>query len=215
MKEPKQESLQVKHRWKVLVLLCMFRTATYYCSDITSTLQTDIMQDMHITATQFGMLSSILSVPTIFTAFLTGLIVDRTGVLNLIMPLISLVCVGMAIQTAAAYLLDFQLMLIGRFVFALGCESINLLKGIIVSDWFFGKELSTANSINLSFVRGIVFVSGAFTPLISEKLSLTHAFSTGFLVCIISFFATYELHEYQKSLEEQRREEEKASAEAF
>ena len=163
---------------------------------------------MHISSTQFGMLASVVSVPTIFTAFLTGLIVDRTGVLNLIMPLISIVCIGMAIQSAAAYMLDFQLLLIGRFVFALGYESINLLKGIIISDWFFGKELSTANSINLSFVRGIVFVSGAFTPLFAEKLSLTHAFTAGFLICLISFFATYELHDYQKMLEEQRQLEE-------
>lgn len=160
------------------------------------------MREMHINSTQFGMLASVVSVPTVFTAFLTGLIVDRTGVLNLMMPLISLVCVGMAIQTASAYLLDFQLMLIGRFVFALGCESINLLKGVIVNDWFFGKELSTANSINLSFVRGIVFVSGAFTPMIAEKTTLTHAFAAGLLVSTISFFATYELHEFQKKLEE-------------
>jgi MFS family permease len=151
---------------------------------------------MHINSTQYGMVSSVISVPSIFLALITGLVVDRIGVLNLMMPLISLVTLGMAIQTASAYLADFHLLMIGRFVYALGCESINTVKGIVINDWFLGKELSTANSINLSFVRGIVFVSGAFTPIIAENSSLTTAFSVGCLVCLVSVFAASQLHNY-------------------
>jgi MFS family permease len=147
-----------------LVLVCLFRTATYYCADIPSTMQGAIMKDYGVNSTQYGLITAMISVPAIFTSFFTGILVDKLGSMRLMMPLILLVSLGMAIQTSSAYLKDFNLLLIGRFVFALGYESINVLKGIIVNDWFLGAELSTANSINLSFVRGIVFVSGAFTP---------------------------------------------------
>ena len=149
-----------------MVLVCLFRTATYYCADIPSTMQGAIMKDYGVNSTQYGLITAMISVPAIFTSFFTGILVDKLGSMRLMMPLILLVSLGMAIQTSSAYLKDFNLLLIGRFVFALGYESINVLKGIIVNDWFLGAELSTANSINLSFVRGIVFVSGAFTPLI-------------------------------------------------
>ena len=149
-----------------MVLVCLFRTATYYCADIPSTMQGAIMKDYGVNSTQYGLITAMISVPAIFTSFFTGILVDKLGSMRLMMPLILLVSFGMAIQTSSAYLKDFNLLLIGRFVFALGYESINVLKGIIVNDWFLGAELSTANSINLSFVRGIVFVSGAFTPLI-------------------------------------------------
>jgi MFS family permease len=124
------------------------------------------MKDYGVNSTQYGLITAMISVPAIFTSFFTGILVDKLGSMRLMMPLILLVSLGMAIQTSSAYLKNFNLLLIGRFVFALGYESINVLKGIIVNDWFLGAELSTANSINLSFVRGIVFVSGAFTPLI-------------------------------------------------
>ncbi len=149
-----------------MVLVCLFRTATYYCADIPSTMQGAIMKDYGVNSTQYGLITAMISVPAIFTSFFTGILVDKLGSMRLMMPLILLVSLGMAIQTSSAYLKNFNLLLIGRFVFALGYESINVLKGIIVNDWFLGAELSTANSINLSFVRGIVFVSGAFTPLI-------------------------------------------------
>jgi MFS family permease len=129
-------------------------------------MQGAIMKDYGVNSTQYGLITAMISVPAIFTSFFTGILVDKLGSMRLMMPLILLVSLGMAIQTSSAYLKNFNLLLIGRFVFALGYESINVLKGIIVNDWFLGAELSTANSINLSFVRGIVFVSGAFTPLI-------------------------------------------------
>jgi len=124
------------------------------------------MKDYGINSTQYGLITAMISVPAIFTGFFTGILVDKLGSMRLMMPLILIVTLGMAIQTSSAYLKNFNLLLIGRFVFALSYESINILKGIILNDWFLGAELSTANSINLSFVRGVVFISGALTPLV-------------------------------------------------
>ena len=172
-------------------------------------MQDQIMTAMNINSTQYGLVTSMIAIPSIFISLATGLIADRVGVLTMMIPIVLLLSLGMAIQTAAIYKSDFQLLLAGRFVFALGYEPISLVKGLVVNDWFFGKELSTANSINLSFCRGIVFVSGAFTPLIESNFSLTSAFGAGCVVCLISLTAANVLHSYQTSLENERTELEK------
>jgi hypothetical protein len=87
-------------------------------------------------------------------------------------------------------------LLLGRFIFAIGYEPINVAKGMLVNDWFLGAELSTANSINLSFVRGIVFLSGTFTPVIQQASSFTMSFVAGCLFCLLSLVATYFLVVY-------------------
>ena len=148
------------------MLICLFRTATYYSCDIPSTLQEQIMVNMNVNSAQYGIIFMILTLPSVFTAFATGIIVDRIGVQKILMPIMLIASLGMVIQTVAAYMSSFNLLLLGRFVFALGYEPINVAKGMLVNDWFLGAELSTANSINLSFVRGIVFLSGTFTPVI-------------------------------------------------
>jgi MFS family permease len=79
------------------VLVCLYRTATYYCADITSTMQGEIMKDYNINSTQYGLVTAMLSIPTIFTSFFTGILVDKVGSRSLMMPLILLVSLGMAI----------------------------------------------------------------------------------------------------------------------
>lgn len=97
---------------------------------------------------------------------MTGVLLDYVSVNNILIPIVMIATLGMIIQTLGAYQNSFELLLIGRLIFSLGYEPINVAKGYLVNDWFFGAELSTANAINLSFVRGIVFLSGALTPFI-------------------------------------------------
>ena len=102
----------------------------------------------------------------------------------------------MMIQTLAAFRSSFELLLIGRLIFAIGYEPINVAKGMLINDWFIGAELSTANAINLSFVRGIVFLSGALTPAFEQKYSFTMSFAVGSFVCLLTLIATYFLKGY-------------------
>ena len=84
----------------------------------------------------------------------------------------------------------------GRVVFAFGYEPINVAKGILVMDWFMGAEMSTANAINLSFVRIIVFLTGAITPALERDYSYTMSFAAGSMVCIFTLIATCFLARY-------------------
>jgi len=52
---------------------------------------------MHIDSSHYGLVTSMISIPSIFMALLTGAIADRIGVLNLLIPMISVVTLGMVI----------------------------------------------------------------------------------------------------------------------
>lgn len=143
----------------------------------------------------------MVSMAGMFTNLFTGMIVDRVGVVHILIPIMMMATIGMLIQTFAAHIGSFHLLLLGRLVFAFGYDPINVAKGVLINDWFFGAELSTANAINLSFVRGIVFLSGAFTPIIEETSSFTMSFVAGCMLCLLSLGATYFLINFQTKLD--------------
>jgi len=59
-------------------------------------------------------------------------------------------------------------MMIGRFVFGLGGESMTVAQSTIVSAWFSGKELSFAFGINLSVARIGSSINGPVTTVIAD-----------------------------------------------
>lgn len=121
---------------------------------------------------------------------------DRYGVNSIVIPIILVASLGMGIQTYAVYLKNYTFLLIGRFILAIVCDPINLAKAVLINDWFIGAEISTANAINLSFVRCIVFLSGVMTPFIAEQFSFTMSFIAGCFVCLITLIATIVLRSY-------------------
>jgi hypothetical protein len=59
-------------------------------------------------------------------------------------------------------------MVFGRFIFGLGGESIGITTNIIIYKWFGGKELSFANSLNLSLLRSATVLNTILSPKIAE-----------------------------------------------
>ena len=82
-------------------------------------------------------------------------------------------------------------MLLGRFVFGLGFEPMNAVKGIITAKWFCGGELSFAANMNLSVARTFVFLSGFMTPWIVEEFGYSEAFMAGCVVATVSWLTAF------------------------
>ena len=132
----------------------------------------------------------------VFFCLPSGIFIDYFGVNRILIPSAAIVAFGMLIQTFAAFKNSFVMLLFGRLIFAIGCELINITKGLIVSDWFMGTELSTANALNLSYVRSVVFLSGALTPAFERNQTYTMSFAAGFIVCILTLISTFILSSY-------------------
>ena len=82
-------------------------------------------------------------------------------------------------------------MMIGRFVFGLGGESMTVAQSAIVSSWFAGKELSFAFGINLSVARIGSSVNGPVEEALSNDDGVGFALLVGFFICCFSLLMAF------------------------
>jgi len=165
--EPKLMNKTSK-RWFMLTMLCVYRMGCYYCMDELNSVKGETEQNLDITSEQFGWLLSMMAVVSVFAAPTAGFIMDKFGLITGVYLSASLILLGQISMTLAAYISSYPAMMCGRFIFGLGFEPINSVKGIITAKWFCGGELSLAANLNLSIARIFVFLSGYITPLVVE-----------------------------------------------
>lgn len=79
-------------------------------------------------------------------------------------------------------------MMAGRFVFALGGESMAVAQSSIVAVWFKGNELAFAMGLNMSVSRLGSVANGSVLPRVVQANDglVGTAFLVGFFVCIFS-----------------------------
>ena len=90
-----------------------------------------------------------------------------------------------------------QLMILGRFLYGMGGESLGISSSMMAFAWFSGKELSFANvsiyknvqSLIFSLVRTANVLSTLLTPKIAASKDMTHVFGFGFLLTLLSLTA--------------------------
>lgn len=81
----------------------------------------------------------------------------------------------------------FWIAIVGRVIFGLGGESMNVIQTVVVSRWFFGKELAFALGLNITISRlGSVF-NNLVEPPIAEGSSLGVGLLFGFIICCVSY----------------------------
>lgn len=66
-------------------------------------------------------------------------------------------------------------MILGRFIFGIGGESLNITLSTISIRWFEGDELSLSQSIFLSAARGCSIFNAFITPQLSMQYGLLSA----------------------------------------
>jgi len=79
-------------------------------------------------------------------------------------------------------------MLVGRIIFSLGGENINVAQNTLVTKWFIGKELSFAMGLNISISRMGSAAAGFFyPPLYNVNHNLFLPLFFGTIICIVSW----------------------------
>ncbi|HTY62681.1 MAG TPA: MFS transporter [Acidobacteriota bacterium] len=138
------------YRWIVLVFISLAMFGNYYIYDAISPLADVLVQQLHFTDSDIGLLQGIYSVPNIFMVLIGGFIIDRLGTKKSTI-IFALLCLAGAVITASSTALYF--MAAGRLVFGLGAESLIVAVTTAIAKWFKGKELSFAFGINLTIAR--------------------------------------------------------------
>uniref|UniRef100_A0A8C9VF81 Lysosomal dipeptide transporter MFSD1 n=1 Tax=Scleropages formosus TaxID=113540 RepID=A0A8C9VF81_SCLFO len=129
------------HRIIVLSLMCFLGFGSYFCYDNPSALQQQVKQDMDLNTSSFMQLYAWYSWPNVVLCFLGGFLLDR------------LLFLFKVIFAAGALFNAFWLMILGRFVFGIGGESLAVAQNTYAVNWFKGKGLNLVFGLQLSMAR--------------------------------------------------------------
>lgn len=139
------------YRWTVLLFVSItMGCGTYYIYDSIHPLQRIFVEQLHFTATTFGMLNSAYAASAIVTLLIGGAIIDRVGTQRAV-PLFAVICcLGAALTAASGHV---GMMIAGRVLLGLGGESLVVAATTVIAKWFRGKELALAFGIKVMIAR--------------------------------------------------------------
>lgn len=142
------------HRFMALILMCLVGFGSYFCYDNPGALQDKFKSDLDLTTTQFVWLYSIYSWPNVILCFIGGFLIDRVFGIRLgTIIYMFILLIGQLIFATGGLINQFWLMILGRFLFGIGAESLAVAQNNYAVLWFKGKELNMVFGLQLSFAR--------------------------------------------------------------
>ncbi|KYB27225.1 major facilitator superfamily domain-containing protein 1 [Tribolium castaneum] len=142
------------HRFIALIFMCFLGFGSYFCYDNPAALEGHIEKTLNITTTQYSLLYSMYSWPNVVLCFVGGFLIDRVFGIRLGTNIYSgLTLLGQIIFASGALFDVFWIMIMGRFIFGIGAESLAVAQNNYAVLWFKGKELNMVFGLQLSFAR--------------------------------------------------------------
>lgn len=176
----------------MLGLNCLGLIGQYYVMDNPSTLHEPLkdrfassMSDDTF-AYNFNLLYSVYSLPNIVIPIVFGALITRWGLKSVYVLLVACVFIGQVVVVAGVRMNSMSLMLLGRVIFGLGGESINVAGSTMLTTWFKGKEVAFALAFNLSVARAGSVLNDVISPAIDNAFGLDAAFNFGLAFLTIS-----------------------------
>lgn len=178
-------------RWIILTLSCVMLLGSYYCFDTPSALKSqihDYMGDEDF-ETQFALMYTLYAAPNAIIPLFGGGLVDLVGVSPSLLACTILLNLGQIIVAIGFTSRSWGIILLGRFVFALGGENLIVASSALLADWFIGAELAFAFGVNLSIARIGGVVNNVLSPYITANIGILFAMWIGAVVCAASVVA--------------------------
>ncbi|XP_037958170.1 major facilitator superfamily domain-containing protein 1 isoform X2 [Teleopsis dalmanni] len=144
----------VLHRFIALVFMCLLGFGSYFCYDNPGALQEVFKQDLNLTTTEFTLIYSIYSWPNVILCFVGGFLIDRIFGIRLgTIIYLFILLIGQLLFASGGILGTFWIMILGRFIFGIGAESLAVAQNNYAVLWFKGKELNMVFGLQLSVAR--------------------------------------------------------------
>ncbi|KAK9890523.1 hypothetical protein WA026_010599 [Henosepilachna vigintioctopunctata] len=182
-----------------LALLCFLGFGSYFCYDNPAALQSHIKEDLNLDTSQYTLLYSVYSWPNVILGFIGGFLIDRVfGIRwgsNIYMGLTLL---GQICFSTGVWIKSLPVMLLGRFIFGIGAESLAVAQNNYAVLWFKGKVLNMVFGLQLSFARvgstvNFLVMEGLYDWVkdkvgLADGLAFTLYIAT--LTCVFSFICS-------------------------
>jgi MFS family permease len=189
----------------VLTLVSLTVFGSYLAYDCIGPIAPMLKKILAYDSRQIGLLYTIYSLPNIFMVFLGGFIIDRIGtrrggllyavivflgtVVTAVAPMLHWLPGFIANHLPPGWTPEFVWMLVGRFIFGLGSESLIVAQSTIIARWFKGKELAFSFGINLTISRlGTFAAFMTFGWIADHYQSIHQVLWASVLFCLIAIF---------------------------
>ena len=209
------QSYRTKMKYPALILACLLSIGAYFCYDNPASLEshlTDPNGTFKLDHVSYSLLYSVYAFPNTILPLFGGFLVDKMGVRIGLLFFSLLLTIGQLLIFLGGISTTFSLLLVGRVLFGIGSESLNVTQTTIIAHWFEGSGISFAIGLNIAIARiGSVMNSaltpilynvneGYFLPLFIGLLLCVGSFLCGLVLCYVDKKA--EIQEKQKSQEE-------------
>jgi MFS family permease len=183
-----------KIRWIILFLCCWICFGNFYALDNPSSLNRQLMEwlgnDFATHQYQLNAMYSIYSLPNLVLPLFMGGLLDKFGTSKLLFMLAMFVTIGHGIFCIGVGRKNFHIMMLGRFVFGLGGESLIVAQTRLVTDWFRGREFALAIGLTLSVARFGTVINNVLSPCFATIFGMSGAAWIGLYSCVWSLACT-------------------------
>ncbi|CAD8086990.1 unnamed protein product [Paramecium primaurelia] len=181
----------------VLILGTFLMFGNNYSFDNPQALQTQLIQQLDITISQFNLLYSAFAFPNIFLTLIGGVITNILGVRVAIIGFSLAIVIAQLIISFGGLYQNFWLMLLGRIIFGTASENLLIAQTTIIGKWFRGKELSTAIGYVMAIPEFACGMNSFITPIIYNAFGLLAypLFFSAFL-CFLSFICGNQIKKF-------------------
>ncbi|OMJ66286.1 hypothetical protein SteCoe_36920 [Stentor coeruleus] len=188
--KPPLDIRKTRTRFCMLALVSVFCFGMYYTHDNPAPLELQLIDELNIDNLRFNLLFSAFSFPNIFMPIIFGYLIDRFCVRKIIYTVSTIALIGQGIFALAISLKNYPTAVIGRALFGIGAESLELAQTIILVNWFTGKELSMSIGLGNSISFLGIMMNQNLQPIIADHTSVSFAIWVGFILCTIFFFTS-------------------------
>jgi len=155
-------------------------------------------------AYMFNLLYSVYSIPNIILPFFAGTIVDYLGSAQCMILFSVFTFLGQIILSVGVKDGNWILMLLGRFFYGLGGESIGVASSTLNSNLFEGQELALAFGINMAISRSGSVFNNFLSPLFAGLVSIPFAFYIGIMMNCATVFCSLTIQHLQTKTNQTR-----------
>jgi hypothetical protein len=162
-------AVYAKLRFLISFCDCLMQITKFYCMDTPQALQNYLLREpMGLTSTQYNFFYSIFAYVFILP-FIAGYISDNIGVRKSLILFCVIQSIGHIIFMFGGMNLNYWEMLVGRFIFGIGALCVEVCEDVLISVWYFDRELTMALGLSFASCRVGTATTSVITPQVMDK----------------------------------------------
>jgi len=155
---------------KLIFITLIIQLGLYWCTDNPGALHDDfeekfkgLYDDFEF---RFNLLYSLYSLPNVVLPLITGVLMIKFGARIVYLFLSFIVVFGQIIFSLGSFQSSFNLMILGRMVFGIGAESLNITQYTMIYKWFHKNELAMPIGLTCSIAGLGRVLNDIISPII-------------------------------------------------